>query len=90
MKPHEFWVLTPAEFSAIAEGYMRKQTTRSNELISLAWYTEALARTKKLPELKSLLQTNETKKPRVQTADEMMAVCRLLNAAFGGSEIETG
>lgn len=90
MMPSEFWKLTLAEFMAIVEGYKRKQTIKSNEIISLAWYAEALARTKKLPELKSLLQTNESKKARVQTADEMMSMCRLLNAAFGGSEIETG
>lgn len=95
MKPKDFWELTPAEFAIIADGYIRVAQTQAKEkaknIISLAWYTEALARTKELPKLKGLLEKldapDEPKQP--QTQDQMMAMCKLLNAAYGGTVIET-
>lgn len=58
-----------------------------NEIIYLAWHTEAFARQKTLPPLKSLLQDE---KPRhEQTDEEMMAMCKMLNAAFGGEVVDT-
>lgn len=95
MKPKEFWELTPAEFATIAEGYIRVAQAQAKEkaknIISLAWYTEALARTKTLPELKTLLDKldNASKPKQVQTSDQMMTMCKLLNAVYGGSVIET-
>lgn len=82
MMPDEFWKLTPAELLAIAEGYAENRQDRIHELIYLAWHTEAFARTKQLPSLKSLIQKNEHHKE--QTDDEMLAMARILNAAFGG------
>lgn len=86
MSPFEFWELTLAEFVKIAEGYVRRQKQKYNELIYVAWHTEAFARMKKLPSLKSLIR--EDKERHEQTDEEMMAMAKMLNAAFGGEEIE--
>jgi len=58
-----------------------------NELMSAAWHTAYLSRVKpdKLPSLKDLLSL-EPKKP--QTDEEMMAMCKMLNAAFGGKVVK--
>lgn len=72
----------------MAEGYGRRHKQRMNELIFTAWHVEAFARQKKLPALKSLMQETHEKPKREQTDDEMMAICRMLNAAFGGMEVE--
>lgn len=72
----------------MVDGYMRKQKRRVNELIYLAWHTEIFARQKQLPELKSLLQGEDEKAKHGQTDDEMMVMCKMLNAAFGGDTVE--
>lgn len=95
MMPNEFWELTPAEFAEIANGYVRvkqaKAKDKARDIISLAWYTEALARTKKLPGLDDLLKKmDNTDKPKqkAQTSEQMMTMCKLLNAAYGGAVVE--
>lgn len=69
----------------MAEGYQKKYKQHMNELIYLAWHTAYLQRVTKFPDLKSLLQED---KKNAQTDDEMMAMARMLNAAFGGDEVE--
>ena len=86
LKPREFWVLTYAEFFAMAEGFKRRRIDRQNALIYHAWHCEAFARQKTLPELKNILQKSESTH-RQQTEEEMIAICRMLNAAFGGDEV---
>ncbi len=86
--PHEFWALTYAEFAAMAEGYARAQKRRTNELVYLAWHVAALSRQPKLPELSSLMQTEDETRKRDQTPDEMLTMVRMLNAAMGGVEVE--
>ena len=89
IKPSEFWSLTLSELLIMAEGYNRKTKRRSNELISLAWHTEAFARLKKLPSLKSLIKDEDgMAQHREQTDEEMMAMASMLNAAFGGEVVE--
>jgi hypothetical protein len=85
--PEEFWQLTYAEFVAIAEGRIRHEQRKMNEMIFLAWHIEALARQKRLPSLGSLLK-EEKISGRRQSDEEMMSMARLLNAAFGGEVIE--
>lgn len=86
--------MTYTELIAMSDGYARRQKGRYNELIYAAWHTAALTAAamsgKKLPSLDSLLHKNENQnKPRKQQTDEeMMAMARLLNAAFGGEVIE--
>lgn len=74
----------------MCEGYRKREINRVNELLYLAWHIAALERQKKLPSLKSLMQkVDEKAKPhKEQTVDEQIAMCRLLNAAFGGEFVE--
>ena len=69
----------------MADGYIRLQKNKRNEQISLAWHTAALTRCDKMPSLESLL----TKESVKQSSPDMMAICKLLNAAYGGEEVET-
>jgi len=45
-------------------------------------------RQKKLPSLESVLikESSEPKKP--QSTEEMISICKMLNAAYGGKEIK--
>lgn len=70
----------------MAEGYNKRNLKRKNEFIELAWNTAYLSRVKEMPELKSIL-IKDFKPARQQTDEEMMAMARLLNAAFGGVEV---
>lgn len=88
MSPDDFWDLTYAEFYNICEAYKRKHTRHNNELISLAWYTATLSRKEKIPSLESILQNEDTNERRQQTDEEMMAMCKILNAAYGGEVVE--
>jgi hypothetical protein len=87
LRPEEFWLLTYAELVSMAEGRIRNQKRRMNEMIFLAWHIEALARQKRLPALGNLLK-EEKSNGRQQSDEEMMGMARLLNAAFGGEVIE--
>jgi hypothetical protein len=86
--PREFWALTYAEFAAMAAGYARAQRRRTNELVYLAWHVAVLSRQPKLPELSSLMQTEDDSRKKDQTPDEMLTMVRMLNAAMGGTEVE--
>jgi hypothetical protein len=70
----------------MAEGYNKRHIKRSNELITLAWHTAALIRTKEMPELKELLISEVEKKS--QTPEEMLTIVKMLNTAFGGEVVE--
>lgn len=87
LKPHEFWNLTYAEFAGMVSGYQRRQKKHVNELIYLAWHTEMFARQKKLPALRSCLR--DTEERHMQTDGDMLQMCKILNAAFGGEVVET-
>jgi hypothetical protein len=88
LNPQEFWDLTYAEFAQLVEGYSCRRQERVNELIYLAWHIEAFHRQPgKLPDLNSLL--HEPSKPqKQQTEEEMLAMAKMLNAAFGGEVVE--
>jgi len=74
----------------MAHGYVRKSRRKANERITSAWNTAYLTRARKLPDLKSLLIDEEpvVRIEHEQTDDEMLAMIRLLNAAWGGIEVE--
>lgn len=55
-----------------------------NERAWLAWHVEALARTKKLPKLESMMMQDKPK--RRQTVDEQIAVARAWAAVAGRSK----
>lgn len=90
MTPDQFWSLTYAEFYAILQGFNRRQVQHRNELLYHAWHTEVFARQKQLPKLADIIQDDSEqveRKPK-QSDEEMMAMCRMLNAAFGGEVVE--
>jgi len=91
--PDTFWLLTYAEFLTMLEGFRKKERRHNNELLYLAWHVAAFERQKKLPPLSSVLAdedaTGEPGEGRVMSDEEMMAKCRILNAAFGGTEVTT-
>lgn len=62
------------------EGRIRASRRRFDELITLAWHTEAFARTKRLPPLAKVLR-GEEKQVRAQTPEQMIAVMRSLRLA---------
>lgn len=79
--------MTFAEFVEYVKGYSRKNRQRINELIYLAWHIEAFHRERgRLPSLESLL-IQEDVEPKQMTDDQMMAMARVLNAAYGGVEV---
>jgi len=75
----------------MVDGFVERERLKRNDLIANAWYGEAFARTERLPRLDSLMTKKEAPpaEEKEQTPEEMMAVCRVLNMAFGGQEITT-
>ena len=58
--------------------------------MSLAWHIAMLMRTdprKRLPKLETLLYRHKSSRKK-QTPEEMLAVVKMLNAAFGGRVIK--
>jgi hypothetical protein len=86
LKPDEFWALTLDEFCRMAAGYQRRHTHRLNELLYASWHAEAFARQERLPSLESVLLDAECENQpkREQSAEEMLTVVKMLNAALGG------
>ena len=68
----------------MADGYNRRQKNMLDELMYHAWHSAALLRVNKLPSLKSLMQTEN----KAQSVDDMLAMVKMLNAAFGGEVVE--
>ena len=71
----------------MADGKIKSQIRKMNEMLFLAWHIEALARQKRLPALSSLVKEEKTT-GRQQSDEEMMNMAKLLNAAFGGEVLE--
>jgi hypothetical protein len=70
--------LTPAELFLMVDSYKEQMEARRDELITHAWMTIALDRTKRLPALDSLIKTE---KP-VKTKEELKADWEELNKRF--------
>lgn len=60
--PLTVWEYTPYELKLIAEQTQRREQTEFENILCLAWHTEALARQRKMPSLKKLLR-DARKKP---------------------------
>ncbi len=86
MTHDEFWRLTYAEFVIRYKEHIKTLNHRRNEMIFTAWHVAYFSRVTKLPSLKSVLIEEEK---REQSVDEMIAICRMMNAALGGKEIKT-
>jgi hypothetical protein len=89
LKPDEFWHLTYAEFCEIVTGYVKRSRKRTNELIFAAWNVERFHRERGAIPLASVLIDEEPNtKPKEMTDDQMLAMARILNAAYGGDVVE--
>lgn len=87
MASERFWSLTYAEFVAEYDGWVGRTKEKYKEMLWSAWHVAALSRQRKLPDLKTLLRDDD-KRTEPQSAEQMMAMARILNAAFGGEEVE--
>jgi len=87
LRPDEFWKLTYAEFIAMLDGFTRRRTQTNNDLLYVSWHVAAFNRQKTLPSLKSILVENPTEHHQ-QTDEEMLAMIKIINAAFGGKVVE--
>jgi len=86
MDSDKFWALTYAELDVILNGYVERRKDHNNELLYLAWHTALFTRQEyKLPKFEEIITPKEKKQK--QTDEEMMAMARILNAAFGGTEV---
>ena len=85
LKVDEFWNSTPLELSLYADVYVDKKKESVKEMITLAYTTAYLQRVKKMPKLEKMIKdVDGVKKCKVQTAEEMLEVVKMLNKAFGG------
>ncbi len=78
-----FWDYTPAEINLLSKRHNENRKQHIDDLIYLAWHTEAFHRSKKLPKLKDLIGKSK-KKNQPQTPEQMLNNIKLLNQAFGG------
>lgn len=73
---------TPYELSLIARYKKRAEQTEFENLLCLAWHTEALARQKKLPRLEKLLK-EARKKPNRKASSKSDAILKAMAAEKG-------
>lgn len=79
----EYNDITPYELILYIQAYNERMSLDHKERITAAYLTAYWGRVKKMPELKKILGED---KPNNQTPEQMLAVVRQLNAAFGGTE----
>lgn len=71
-----FWRLTLREISVILAGETERRNRERDERMSLAWHIEALARTKKMPKLETLMSKANKSRSKRMTAAEIEAATR--------------
>lgn len=72
---------TPYEISLLAKQYREKQYEQFEDLLSLAWHTEAFSRQKKLPHLEKILKDVRRKPKRRNSASD--AILKAMAAEKG-------
>ena len=72
---------TPYEISLLAKQYKEKQYEQFEDLLSLAWHTEAFSRQKKLPRLEKILKDVRRKPKRRNSASD--AILKAMAAEKG-------
>lgn len=89
LKPDEFWKLTYNEFIEMLIGHRKRERHEINKLLYTAWHMAVFSRQKKIPELKTILIDEEQQeRPKEQTPEQMLAIVRIWNAAYGGTVVE--
>ena len=71
----------------MVDGYLRLERNKHNNIMSLAWHSAAFERMERMPKLNDLLIKEEAVITTPQSTETMIATCKMLNAAYGGSEI---
>lgn len=82
--------MTYVEFVEMVKGYNIRKKNERNSYLFISWHTALFNRQKELPEYESLLIDPYEKEEKPQTADQMANIARMLNAAFGGTEVMDG
>lgn len=77
--------MTPFELSIYIKAFTEKEKERSKQIIIQAYYTEAFARQKKLPDIDKLFKEDKPKKQ--QNSKAMLEEIKKINAMFGGEVI---
>ncbi len=67
--PSQFWAMTPKELGEYYKGKIWQEEQEQRKLVSLAWYTAALGRARRLPTLRSLIEP----KPKKLTPEQIEA-----------------
>ena len=75
----QFWALSLKDLWHVRRAHTARLTAQRDRDVSLAWYTEAFARTKTLPNLKTLLISGKSKR---QTPEEMQDVLKDLSLLY--------
>ncbi len=81
-----FWKITPLQFSNIMRGRQWAREEAERSAIAGAWYVEAFRRTKRLPDLETMLSPQD--ELAQQTPDDMLAVLLAAQAAGAHMTIE--
>jgi len=76
-----FWDLSPREIAAVMEGAASRLRREHNTAAWLAWHIEGLARSKRMPKLKSLLMSDGKPRPR-QTWEEQYQIALMWQAVI--------
>lgn len=82
--------MTAYELSLSVRGYMDRAKQERDDKISAAWLNQYFKRQKRLPPLKDFIGGEDKKEKKPQTAKDILAVVKALNAKFGGSEQKEG
>lgn len=78
----EYNEITPSELNLHIECHNERDRRRNNFEMTAAYLTAAWSRSKRMPELKKVLQPEPK---REQAPEDMLNIVKKLNAALGGT-----
>lgn len=88
MPMDQFWSMTWAEFHEKSRGFIKSRRDRINEQLYVAFRSAWLSQQREAVSLEDFLLPDENKpQEKVMTPEQIMAQCRLINAAMGGTEV---
>lgn len=86
----EYDEMTPYQLSLYIEEYNEKQKTEAKEKLILTYLNAAWVRTKRMPNLKRLLNQIDHAQLKPMTAEQILERVKQINAALGGTVIKEG
>lgn len=81
--------MTPYEFVLSAQAHAKRISDRQNDLIKVAWLTEAFARQKQLPKLEKLLSTENKPPKKRKSIDEAILAAKSLGLKVPQMEVKS-